>query len=158
VIVILRDDREGGYRLIGLGRRLDHALAGVALGGDTGDGIGILVLKVLVRSLLVFLGHGVGGSAGEGTDGGEDSQAGSDGSGDTPEDTGALTGGGASAGTVAAKDLIPRVLKLQYAKYHLTLQARWNNRLLRFEAEAYSYPSTTCGRYHRVLAHTGLIA
>ena len=51
-----------------------------------------------------------------------------------------------------AKDLIPRVLKLQYAKYHLTLQAKWNNRLLRFEAEAYSYPSTTCGRYHRVLA------
>lgn len=52
----------------------------------------------------------------------------------------------------SAKDLIPRVSKLQYAKYHLTLLVRRNNRRLRCEAGAYSYPSTTCGRYHRVLA------
>ena len=50
-----------------------------------------------------------------------------------------------------AKDLIPRVLKLQYAKYHYPLRGQRRNRLLRCEAGAYSYTSTTCGRYHRVL-------
>ncbi|PSE05552.1 hypothetical protein C7G91_18715, partial [Acinetobacter nosocomialis] len=46
----------------------------------------------------------------------------------------------------SAKDLIPRVLKLQYAKYQSTLQVKRRNRLLRFEAGAYSYPTTTCGK------------
>jgi hypothetical protein len=52
----------------------------------------------------------------------------------------------------SAKDLIPRVSKLQYANYHRPLPGRRRNRLLRYEAGAYSYTSTTCGRYHRVLA------
>jgi hypothetical protein len=45
----------------------------------------------------------------------------------------------------SAKDLIPRVSKLQYANYHRPLRERWKNRLLRCEAGAYSYTSTTCG-------------
>lgn len=46
----------------------------------------------------------------------------------------------------SAKDLIPRVLKLQYANYHCPLQGQRRNRLLRCEAGAYTYTSTTCGR------------
>ena len=45
----------------------------------------------------------------------------------------------------SAEDLTPRVFKLQYAKYHRALRARWRNRLLRYEAEAYSYSTTTRG-------------
>ncbi|KAH8754381.1 hypothetical protein F5883DRAFT_431400, partial [Diaporthe sp. PMI_573] len=52
----------------------------------------------------------------------------------------------------SAKDLTPHVFKLQYANYQRPLRGRWRNRLLRYEAEAYSYPSTTRGRYRRVLA------
>ena len=52
----------------------------------------------------------------------------------------------------SAKDLIPRESKLQYAKQGGTFLVPPLNRLLRYEAGAYSYTSTTCGRYHRVLA------
>ena len=52
----------------------------------------------------------------------------------------------------SAKDLIPRVMKLRYAEDHRALPAQWQNRLLRYEAEAYSDPSATCGRCRRVLA------
>lgn len=45
----------------------------------------------------------------------------------------------------SAKDSFPRELKLQYAKYHQTLQVRWKNRLLRHEAEAYSCPPKRAG-------------
>ena len=45
----------------------------------------------------------------------------------------------------SAEDLTPRVFKLQYAKYHRALRARWRNRLLRYEAEAYS-DRLTCGK------------
>ena len=52
----------------------------------------------------------------------------------------------------SAKDSIPRVSKLQYASHRRALRARRKFRLLGYEAEAYSYTSTTCGRYRRVLA------
>src|SRR4029434_8643697 len=45
----------------------------------------------------------------------------------------------------SAKDLIPRVPKLQYANYRRPLRGRRRNRLLRYEAGAYSYTSTTGG-------------
>ena len=52
----------------------------------------------------------------------------------------------------SAKDLIPRALKLQYAKYRRASPARRDVRLLRCEAGAYSYPPRTCGRRRRVPA------
>ena len=52
----------------------------------------------------------------------------------------------------SAKDSIPRVSKLQYASHRRALRARRHARLLGYEAEAYSYTSTTCGRYRRFLA------
>ena len=52
----------------------------------------------------------------------------------------------------SAKDLIPRVPKLQYANYRHPLPWQRTSRLLRCEAGAYSYSSTACGRYRRVLA------
>lgn len=43
MIVILETKGKDGIDLV-LGRRLDHALARVALGRETGDGVGILCL------------------------------------------------------------------------------------------------------------------
>ena len=52
----------------------------------------------------------------------------------------------------SAKDLIPRVMKLQYTEDRRTLRAHRKNRLLGYEAKAYSYTSITCGKCRRVLA------
>ena len=45
----------------------------------------------------------------------------------------------------SAKDLTPRVSKLQYANHRRPLRDRRDVRLLRYEAGAYSYPSKRAG-------------
>ena len=52
----------------------------------------------------------------------------------------------------SAKDSIPRVLKLQFANRRPLFHGGRHVCRLGCEAGAYSDPSTTSGRYHRVLA------
>lgn len=52
----------------------------------------------------------------------------------------------------SAKDSIPRAPKLQFANHRNLLHGGRHVCPLGCEAEAYSYPSTTSGRCHRVLA------
>lgn len=55
----LSSRRRGGGGLWALGRRLDHTRALVVLGGDTGDGVGLLLLWEVAVNIV---GMGLGGA------------------------------------------------------------------------------------------------
>lgn len=90
-------------KLVALRRGLDLALALVALGGDTGEGVGPLLLEVLVGLLLPLPGHGVRSRAGERPHGGEDDEAGEEAEGSVESDLLALAGRSLGAGTVGTE-------------------------------------------------------
>lgn len=86
-----------------LGRRLDLALAGVALGRDTGKWVGLGLDQLLVGSLLPLAVHCRGRTAGEQAHGAEDEQRRADANGSVEGDLLALAGRGLGAGAVGAE-------------------------------------------------------
>lgn len=86
-----------------LWRRLDLALALVALGGDTGEWFGLLLPEPFVGSLLPLAGHGVRRRAGKQAHAGEQQEGGTDADGGVQGNLLALTRWRQRAGAVGTE-------------------------------------------------------